>query len=55
MNTLLVLDRYAQAPSLQAQGALALCVDEKTSIQARPRVTPTKAAVPGEVVRVADP
>jgi len=41
-------------PRLQAQGELALCADEKTSIQARQRVTPTKAAAPGEVVQVAD-
>jgi transposase len=49
-----VLDLYAQAPALQAQGELTLCTDEKTSIQARQRVTPTKAAAPGEVVQVAD-
>lgn len=49
-----VLDLYAQAPALEAQGELTICVDEKTSIQARQRVTPTKAAVPGEVVQVAD-
>jgi transposase len=49
-----VLDLYALAPVLQAQGELTLCTDEKTSIQARQRVTPTKAAAPGEVVQVAD-
>jgi len=49
-----VLDLYAQAPTLQAQGELILCADEKTSIQARQRVTPTKAAAPGAVVQVAD-
>jgi transposase len=49
-----VLDLYAQAPALQAQGELTICADEKTSIQARQRVTPTKAAAPGEVVQVAD-
>ena len=49
-----VLDLYAQAPILQAQGELAVCADEKTSIQARQRVTPTKAAAPGAVVQVAD-
>jgi len=49
-----VLDLYAQAPALQAQGELTLCADEKTSIQARQRVTPTKAAAPGEVMQVAD-
>lgn len=49
-----VLDLYARAPALQAQGELTVCTDEKTSIQARQRVTPTKAAAPGEVVQVAD-
>jgi len=49
-----VLDLYAQASALQAQGELSICADEKTSIQARQRVTPTKAAAPREVVQVAD-
>lgn len=49
-----VLDLYARAPALQVQGELTVCADEKTSIQARQRVTPTKAAAPGEVVQVAD-
>jgi hypothetical protein len=49
-----VLDLYARAPILQAQGELTICADEKTSIQARQRVTSTKAAAPGEVVQVAD-
>jgi transposase len=49
-----VLDLYAQAPALQAQGERTVCTDEKTSIQARQRVTPTKAAAPGEVMQVAD-
>jgi hypothetical protein len=49
-----VLDLDAQAPALQAQGELTVCADEKTSIQARPRGTPTKAAAPGEVVQGAD-
>jgi transposase len=49
-----VLDLYAQAPALQAQGELTVCADEKTSIQARQRVTATKAAAPGEVLQVAD-
>jgi transposase len=49
-----VLDLYAQAPALQARGELTVCADEKTSIQARQRVTPTKAAAPAEVVQVAD-
>jgi transposase len=49
-----VLDLYGQAPVLQAQGELTVCADEKTSIQARQRVTATKAAAPGEVMQVAD-
>ncbi len=49
-----VLDLYAQAPALYADGELTVCADEKTSIQARQRVTATKAAAPGEVVQVAD-
>jgi hypothetical protein len=49
-----VLDLYAQAPALQVQGELIVCTDEKTSIQARQRVTLTKAAAPGEVVQIAD-
>ncbi len=49
-----VLDLYAQAQSLQAHGELTVCADEKTSIQARQRVTATKAAAPGEVLQVAD-
>ena len=49
-----VLDLYAQAPALQAHGELPVCTDEKTSIQARQRGTPTKAAVSGEVGPVAD-
>jgi hypothetical protein len=49
-----VLDLYAQAPALAAQGELIVCTDEKTSIQARQRVTATKAAAPGAVMQVAD-
>jgi transposase len=49
-----VLDLYEHAPQLQARGELTICVDEKTSIQARQRVTPTKAAAPGAVMQVAD-
>lgn len=49
-----VLDLYEHAPSLQTQGELTVWADEKTSIQARQRVTPTKAAAPGEVGQVAD-
>jgi transposase len=49
-----VLELYTQAPMLQAQDELSVCVDEKTSIQARQRVTPTKTAAPGEVMQVSD-
>ena len=49
-----VLDLYAQAPALQAQGELTVCTDEKTSVQARQRVTTTKAPAPGEIMQVAD-
>ena len=49
-----VLDLYARAPVLETHGELTVCTDEKTSIQARQRVTLTKAAAPGEVVHVAD-
>jgi transposase len=49
-----VLDLYEQAPRLHAHGELTVCADEKTSIQARQRVTPTKPAGPGQVVQVAD-
>jgi transposase len=49
-----VLELYAQAPTLQAQGELTVCTDEKTSIQARQRGTTTKAPAPGAVVQVAD-
>jgi hypothetical protein len=42
------------APARQAHGELTVCADEKTSIQARQRVTATKAAAPGEVLQVAD-
>jgi DDE superfamily endonuclease len=49
-----VLDLYAHAPVLQAQGELIVCADEKTSIQARQRVSPTQGAAPGKVLQVAD-
>jgi transposase len=49
-----VRDLYTPAPALAAQGELIVCADEKTSIQARQRVTATKAAAPGELRQVAD-
>ena len=41
-----VLERYEQAQALTTQAEAVCGVDEKTSIQARQRVSPTKAAVP---------
>lgn len=49
-----VLDLYEQAQKLATQGESVVCADEKTSIQARQRVSPSKAAVPGCVMQVAD-
>jgi len=49
-----VLDLYEHAPALAAQGEAVVCSDEKTSIQARQRVSPTQAAAPGWPVHLAD-
>jgi hypothetical protein len=49
-----VLDLYQDAQALAAQGEAGVCSDEKTSIQARQRVSPTKAAAPDLPVHVAD-
>jgi transposase len=49
-----VLDLYQQAQALAEQGEAVVCSDEKTSIQARQRVSATKAAAPGLPVHVAD-
>src|SRR5215813_12220086 len=49
-----VLDLYQHAQALAAQGEAVVCSDEKTSIQARQRVSPTKAAAPALPVHVAD-
>lgn len=49
-----VLDLYAQAPALHADGALPVCAEEKTAIPARQRVTATHTAVPGAVRQGAD-
>jgi transposase len=49
-----VLDLYQQAQALAEQGEAVVCSDEKTSMQARQRVSPTKAAAPGLPVPVAD-
>src|SRR5262247_1588883 len=49
-----VLDLYQHAQALAAQGEAVVCSDEKTSIQARQRVSATKAAAPGFPLYVAD-
>jgi DDE superfamily endonuclease/Homeodomain-like domain len=49
-----VLDLYQHAPELAAQGEAVVCSDEKTSIQARQRVSATHAATPGFPVHVVD-
>ena len=49
-----VLELYEHAPALAAQGEAVVCSDEKTSIQARQRVSATQAAAPGYPVHVAD-
>jgi hypothetical protein len=49
-----VLELYEHAQALAAQGEAVVCSDEKTSIQARQRVSATKAAAPGSPVHVAD-
>jgi transposase len=49
-----VLDLYEHAQALAAQGEAVVCSDEKTSIQARQRVSATKAAAPGVPLYVAD-
>ena len=49
-----VRDLYAPAPALQAHGELLGGAEEKPSSQARPRVSPPKAAAPGAVLPVAD-
>jgi hypothetical protein len=49
-----VLDLYAHAQELAAQGEAVVCRDETTSIQARQRVSATKAAAPGWPVHGAD-
>ena len=49
-----VLDLYEHAPELAAQGEAVVCSDEKTSIQARQRVSATQAGGPGWPIHVAD-
>jgi transposase len=49
-----VLDLYEHVQVLAAQGEAVVCSDEKTSIQARQRVSATQAAAPGLPIHVAD-
>src|SRR4029077_4678506 len=49
-----VLDLYEHAQALAAQGEAVVCSDEKTSIQARQRVSATKAAASGYPLHIAD-
>ena len=49
-----VLDLYAHALALAPQGEAVVCSDEKTSIQARQRVSATQAAAPGYPLHVAE-
>src|SRR5262245_48244601 len=49
-----VLALYEHAQALAAQGEAVGCGDEKTSTQARQRVSATKAAAPGYPLHVAD-
>jgi DDE superfamily endonuclease/Homeodomain-like domain len=49
-----VLDLYEHAQALAEEGEAVCCVDEKTSMQARQRVSETKTAVPGYPMQVAD-
>ena len=48
-----VLQLYAQAAFLIKAGFWVVCVDEKTSIQARERLHPCQPAAPGQPVHVA--
>src|SRR5262249_12271466 len=49
-----VLELYEQAPTLAQQAEAVCCVDEKTSLQARQRVSATTAAIPRYPIQVAD-
>jgi transposase len=48
-----ILDLYEKAPELHKKGEIAVCVDEKTSIQARRPLHETTPAVPGHPAHVA--
>lgn len=49
-----VLELYEKAKELEVKGEGIICVDEKTSIQARQRVSETKPAIPEHPVQVSD-
>lgn len=49
-----VLDLYEHAAVLAAQGEAVVCSDEKTSIQARQRLTAPQAAAPGWPIHITD-
>ena len=49
-----MLSLYEKAPDIRSQGEAVVCVDEKTSIQARQRLSETRAAAPGAPMQVAD-
>lgn len=49
-----VLELYEKAQDLERQGEAVVSVDEKTSIQARQRLTHTRAAIPNCPVQVED-
>lgn len=49
-----VLNLYEQASTLQEQGHIVVCADEKTSLQARRAQGGTRPAVPGSGLKVGD-
>jgi len=49
-----VLDLYENANKLAKQDEAVVCMDEKTSIQARQRINPTKAAIAAFPIHIAD-
>jgi transposase len=48
-----VLDLYENAPELASQGEVTVCIDEKTSIQARDPIDETRPAIPEHPNQVA--
>ena len=47
-----VLNLYQKAQALWEEGVWVVCVDEKTSIQARQRTPPPEPAIPGQPVHI---